>query len=136
MGLDMYLRGRKSLWAIDGAKPRMEDGFPVSDMTLDLGYWRKHPNLHGFIVQTFAGGVDECQKIDLDHDAMVKIIDAIRHEQLPHTTGFFFGQSYGTEEEAQEAIDIFTKAIAWLDAAPPPGDKNEFMRTVYYQASW
>jgi hypothetical protein len=23
----------------------------------DLGYWRKHPNLHGYIINTFAEGV-------------------------------------------------------------------------------
>lgn len=136
MGLDMHLLGRKILWAIDGAKPRMEDGFPVDDMTLNLGYWRKHPNLHGYIVQTFADGVDNCQQIDLTKDQMAQIIAAIREKRLPHTTGFFFGASDGSDAEADEAIAIFTKAIAWLDAAPPPGDKNEFMRTVYYQASW
>lgn len=137
MGLDMYLKGRKSLWSIDGAKPRMEDGFEVSDLTLDLGYWRKHPNLHGYIVQTFADGVDECQKIDLNADAMRNIIAAIKEKRLPHTDGFFFGASDGSEQEAQEAIDIFTKAIDWLtDGAAQADKRSEFFREVYYQASW
>ena len=61
MGLDMYLEGRKSRYD----KQETEDGFPLQTKVLELGYWRKHPNLHGYIVQEFADGVDECQRGDL-----------------------------------------------------------------------
>jgi hypothetical protein len=56
MGLDMYLTGEKFLMT----RNLEEDGFRLRSKTLELGYWRKHPNLHGYIVQTFADGTDEC----------------------------------------------------------------------------
>src|SRR4051812_6140992 len=95
MGLDMYLRGEKFFWT-DWETPsnnRIEDGFRVTSLQIELGYWRKHPNLHGYIVNTFAGGVDECQNITLDAEALNKIILACKVAGLPHTTGFFFGES-------------------------------------------
>ena len=62
MGLDMYLEGRRFLrtnW--ENPEANLKRGkYRVKEETLELAYWRKHPNLHGFIVQTFADGVDEC----------------------------------------------------------------------------
>ena len=108
MGLDMYLRGK------------------TGDMNEELGYWRKHPNLHGFIVEQFANGIDECQSIPLTVDNMEDIIAAAKDDKLPHTTGFFFGQSYG--DEGPEDVRIFESAIAWLEQNPT-GE-------VFYRASW
>ena len=54
MGLDMYLYGDKSVSSSSDANPVMEDGYIVSNKILDLGYWRKHANLHGYIVDRFA----------------------------------------------------------------------------------
>src|SRR5271156_4778158 len=94
MGLDMYLTGETFLMpdfqnrSID----LQEDGFCLRSKTVEMGYWRKHPNLHGYIVQTFAGGEDDCQTIDLS-DHIRTIIAAVKAQQLPHTTGFFFGGS-------------------------------------------
>lgn len=59
MGLDMYLSGRKYLRY---GNDQIEDGFRVEEKIVRLGYWRKHPNLHGYIVKTFADDVDECQQ--------------------------------------------------------------------------
>lgn len=127
MGLDMYLNGRKSLYSLRDC--RREDDFKVSSVELEIGYWRKHPNLHGYIVKTFANGVDECQVIELDQKKIQNIIKAIEESNLPHTTGFFFGASDGSEKE--EDLKIFKAALAWLDVKC----KDEY-RTVYYQASW
>jgi hypothetical protein len=116
MGLDMYLRGRKFFWSFD--TPRMEDGFRVNHVELDLGYWRKHPDLHGYIVEAFGEGRDECQSIELDVASMMNIIKAIEERRLPHTTGFFFGQSANDQYQRQADLEIFERAIAWLEAAP------------------
>jgi hypothetical protein len=111
MGLDMYLNGER--YFVD--RPAGETGsFAKKSESYELGYWRKHPNLHGYIVQTFADGRDECQKIPLDEDRLVEIIDAIRAKELPHTEGFFFGTSEGTDEEAAQDISILTAALEWL----------------------
>ncbi len=120
MGLDMYLRGKTFLWRDwrNDENNERRDSFRVTDVTIDLGYWRKHPDLHGYIVRTFAGGVDECQEIPLSADDLRKIIAAIKAKQLPHTEGFFFGASDGSEDA--ESIEIFERALAWLEAATPP----------------
>lgn len=109
MGLDMYL-----------------EGVLESSRVVELGYWRKHPNLHGYIVKTFAQGIDECQKIPLTANDLQNILTASEENRLPFTTGFFFGVS--DPEHKQETKEILTNAIAWLKENPN--------RTLYYQASW
>ena len=128
MGLDMYLRGRKFVgWSPETT--RHEDGFAINNVELELGYWRKHPNLHGFIVQTFAKGVDECQEIDLSSDDLDTIIAAVKAKMLPATTGFFFGRSDGSEHD--DDIKILEAAKTWLNTPEESG-----MRAVHYRASW
>lgn len=153
MGLDMYLTGRKffSTWA----KPnRMEDGYPIERLDVALGYWRKHPNLHGYIVKEHGPKneegepIDDCTDIELDADELVAIITAIQEDQLPDTQGFFFGTSPNKESmdkeekeafEAQkkEDLDIFGRALGWLtidhDASTPTKPFNKY---CIYRASW
>jgi hypothetical protein len=122
MGLDMYLTGDIYF------TKRRRRGQRKAEL-YDLGYWRKHPNLHGFIVRTFADGEDDCQRIHLSVDDLRKIIAAVKARELPETTGFFFGESDGTEW--REDVRIFTNAVDWLETEQP----NQW-RSVYYQASW
>lgn len=133
MGLDMYLEGRKYIYEDwrDSSKNEMEEGFRVSGKTYDLGYWRKHPNLHGYIVKTFANGVDECQDIELDQENLTWLIAAIRSGDLPHTQGFFFGASRMDQEEMENDLSVFTRALLWLQAR-----EDGTTRSVVYRASW
>jgi hypothetical protein len=109
MGLDMYLVGK------------------TSDRTnKELGYWRKHPDLHGFIVNEFGGGIDECQQIDLNEECLKQILSAVEDGDLPHTEGFFFGQSSPKDRETD--IPIIENAIFWL--------QENSDGSVFYQASW
>jgi hypothetical protein len=144
MGLDMYLNGRKFLYSTGYYKAPVEDGFQIKEKTLELGYWRKEPDLHGYIVQTFADGVDDCAPISLTTEHMRKIIEAILADKLPHTEGFFFGKSARSDAESEEerrwaaefkeeAVEIFTKAIAWVeDESVLRGE----IKSVEYRASW
>jgi hypothetical protein len=162
MGLDMYLQGRSYLYRNweNPSKNLMRDGYRVCEVMLELGYWRKHPNLHGYIVETFAGGIDECQEIPLNAESLIQIIAAIKEKQLPHTEGFFFGASDGSEDV--ETIAIFEAALRWLEGKPvinplqkpkPLGDSGLVMtevdlaavkdmvavgesRSIFYRASW
>lgn len=159
MGLDMYLTGRKDFWRTYGrGEERQEDGFIVEHIDVRLGYWRKHPNLHGYIVATFAAGIDECQPIDLTVEQLEQTLEAVKADDLPNTQGFFFGKSQ--PEDRPETIAILEKAIAWLkagDASPiqvsepihfgfglamevkPIEERpteQQVLRRVTYQASW
>lgn len=129
MGLDMYLKGQTYI-PYDKRKKDNRTGLEKEGEIFRLGYWRKHPNLHGYIVNEFAGGKDECQEIELDREALLNIMNAVKTGKLPETTGFFFGQSLGTEEERAEDIAILERAMAWLD------DDEGVYKTVIYQASW
>lgn len=115
MGLDMYLTGRKYIWQNweYPEQDRMEDDYRVEEVRVRLGYWRKHPNLHGFIVKQFAKGEDDCQEIFLTPDDCRTIIEAIKTRSLPETSGFFFGKSDGSERD--EDIAIFENAISWAE---------------------
>lgn len=116
MGLDMYLTGRKYLWPNfdHPEQDRQEDGCRVEELRIRLGYWRKHPNLHGYIVREFADGVDECQEIFLTADNLRDIISAVKENRLPHTTGFFFGSSELDNETRKRDLEIFAAALKWL----------------------
>jgi len=145
MGLDMYLRGDKfiSKWDHSQQKPEggslevdrpVVDGFEVETYVLDMGYWRKFAPLHVYIVNEFADGVDECQKIDLEADQLRKIANALRDNELPKNDdchGFFFGGPEMWDEdrsEGKEHAKLFDKAADWVDETP--------WGSVTYQASW
>lgn len=125
MGLDMFLTG--SIYMYESKA--MRDGYPISEIRIELGYWRKHPNLHGYIVQNFADGVDDCKEICLSEKDLRKIIMAIKENELPITSGFFFGESTG--EEKQNDLEIFRNSLKWLQAYKPSESKS-----IIYRASW
>lgn len=133
MGLDMYLRGEKSLSTWNDKNPRFEDDKRVCEVVVELGYWRKHPNLHGFIVNQFAEGVDECQPIELSEEDIEQILLAIDAKQLPETSGFFFGQSDDSEEQREVDRKIFKDALEWVRTRTPGSGE---WKTVVYRASW
>jgi hypothetical protein len=129
MGLDMRLVGVKSLM-----NPEMQiecDGLAVTELVVDIAYWRKHPNLHGYIVNTFAKGRDDCQEITVYREDVPDIIKAIKEYKLPHTEGFFFGTSRIGEEQIKQDVEVFEKALKWLESNPGSGYKH-----LVYRASW
>ena len=128
MGLEMYLEGKKVFWNHCDEQPQ-EDGFKVSYHVLQLGYWCKHPNLHGFIVENFAGGKDDCSPVELVEADIEEIIGAVERDALPHTTGFFFGKSDGTEKE--EDLKILRAALDWVRRK-----ERCVSKYISYQASW
>lgn len=134
MGLDMYLYG-----TLDGSSDRYTDEGEENPSAKEMGYWRKHPNLHGFFVRTFAFNVDDCEPIELNQTALDLTIEAIQKNELPHTTGFFFGASPTTTDltgqplsyvAEQIEFDVLTmqKAKQWLQDNPTG--------KIFYQASW
>jgi hypothetical protein len=164
MGLDMYLSGDKyfvpdykTLQAEYEAgkerpgpseartlgKPVDADGEAISSSQHELGYWRKFAPLHEYIVETFANGVDECQRIDLDGDDLEMIAVALTDDALPSNDncgGFLFGSGEGWDEyraEAAHHADKIRAAAQWLEASPlHPSGSHAQWRSVHYQASW
>lgn len=131
MGLDMYLYGDKFKFR-DWENPEnneTEDGFEVQLKRLNLGYWRKHPDLHGYIVRHFGDGVGDCSEILLDEKKITRLIKAVEQDNLPRTEGFFFGESL--PEYKEHTIQVLNGALKWLQ-----DEQDKCHKTVIYQASW
>jgi hypothetical protein len=96
-----------------------------------LAYWRKHPNLHGAIDEIYRrkGGTEI--SMDSFHGTVVLDLPDIEEleklalaDDLPETTGFFFGTS--REEDKAPTLEFFKRA------------REEIARgwTVWYSSSW
>jgi hypothetical protein len=105
MGLDMYaFTTREDIPAVD---------FPDPADTAKLFYWRKHPNLHGWMERLYRakGGNDEqfnLSPVRLDPADLDALEKAVRGNALPETAGFFFGQSLA--EEKNRDIEFICRA--------------------------
>jgi hypothetical protein len=95
MGLDMYAYvahragQQEQYWQQDAdvtdvSKPR------------EIAYWRKHPNLHGWMHQLWESkgnsGDFNGDELELTWQDLDALEQAVTHGQLPGTTGFFFGE--------------------------------------------
>ena len=93
MGLDMYAFATKENF--EGCTD-----FEVDDAT-EIHYWRKHPNLHGWMQQLYCdkGGTQNfnCVNVELTAVDLDELEHAIHMSELPKTRGFFFGESDGSE---------------------------------------
>lgn len=75
----------------------------------EFSYWRKHPNLQGWMEKLWRekgcpvdtddgpindeGGEFNCVRLYLTEEDIDRLEADIKEEQLPETTGFFFGSS-------------------------------------------
>jgi len=99
-------------------------------LSKELVYWRKHPDIHGWMKNLFfeKGGETES---DFNHDVVwltvkdvLNLKDAIENDNLPKTSGFFFGDSEGRGKEKDlEEVDKMLEALS----------KGSL---IYYTSSW
>ena len=104
MGLDMY-----ALVAPKNNIPA-EVNFDLNDVgdLREIHYWRKHPNLHGWMHNLYLakGGTEQfnCVPVVLTEADIDDLEQAIRNGELPQTSGFFFGESDGSEQSEDLAF--------------------------------
>jgi len=122
MGLDMYAYATEEtpLAAVDFSEPQKMQ---------ELHYWRKHPNLHGWMEALYKAKGGSNPDFNLDPVTLtaadLDVLEAaIRGEELPETSGFFFGQSDGSEQE--DDLDFVQKGRAAIGEG----------KTVFYLAWW
>lgn len=94
-----------------------------------LAYWRKHPNLHGWMERLYRkrGGTDTFNHIELElcWDDIDNLEKTIRASQLPVTTGPYFGNISDTryyEEDLKFCQDAKAELFLGLK--------------VFYNSSW
>ena len=92
MGLDMYA------YAATQSNDSATQGKLVQR---EIAYWRKHPNLHGWMQQLWENKMNEESRdsphdfngieLELTWEDLEDLERAVTHKQLPSTSGFFFG---------------------------------------------
>lgn len=108
--------------------PESPVDFNTDDAT-ELYYWRKHPNLHGWMQKLYLakGGTApsfNCVPVQLEPEDLERLEADIRAQKLPYTDGFFFGETDGTEVEDDLAF-IFKAKAAIAEGL-----------TVFYDSWW
>lgn len=121
MGLDMYAFTTTQ-------KPAQPVDFE-DDSEEQIHYWRKHPNLHGWMERLYRakGGTEEmfnCVNVELTAADLDALENVIKENKLPETCGFFFGETDGSERE--DDLAFIAKARAVLAEG----------RYVYYTSWW
>ena len=122
MGLDMYAFVTRNA-------PSKEVDFDEPSTLEEIHYWRKHPNLHGWMEQLYRrkGGQNpdfNVAPVVLNDGDIDRLEQDIRRNQLPYTDGFFFGASDGTEVAGD--LDFIANARAAIALG----------MTVFYIADW
>ena len=134
MGLDMYVYAKKTDLTDD---VRVDFDVDYDWQKDELCYWRKHPNLHGWMQSLYyeKGGKSENgfngDKVRLTDEDVNALEKAIEEDTLPFTQGFFFGQSPTKDDEYYEkekAHDL--ECIERMRDALCQG------QTVWYTSSW
>ena len=125
MGLDMYAFSTN-------AKPKTDVDFETKNFKPEeVHYWRKHPNLHGWMQNLY--NVKGGQGRDFNGDCVVLDnfdLDNLEHDleqgDLPDTTGFFFGNSVRDDDELKNDLEFVRKARTAIANG----------KTVYYTSWW
>ena len=105
MGLDQYAYARKGAPETEtrhieylddgGIKQTQTEVQVIYTDEIELAYWRKHPNLQGWMEQLWrekgGEGKFNCVYVDLTAADLNDLERAIEGEELPETEGFFFG---------------------------------------------
>ncbi len=128
MGLDQFAYKTK----VKPSKPVdfQEEVYGDDVKREEIHYWRKHPNVHGFMEEIYRekGGEQSfnCRPVELTQSDINRLASMILDRELPETSGFFFGQSSGDSEEEDEDLGFCKKA-------------SEAIRegyTVFYDSWW
>lgn len=109
-------------------------------VSVPIGYWRKANQIHGWIVDNCAGGVDECQKIYIPRSKAEELVSICKEvikdkskarDLLKPREGFFFGGDQIDSwyiDQLKHTVKVFEKAIK-------AGDNGD-IESITYQASW
>jgi hypothetical protein len=134
MGLDMYAytaarAGQQNEFYETG--DYVDGDFVNTKVTkpVELAYWRKHPNLHGWMHQLWESRGNEGSfngdELELTAEDLDALEQAVTHGQLPTTGGFFFGNPCD-EHYREQDLEFIKNARAEL-----------FMGLkVFYNSSW
>ena len=97
--------------------------------TEEFKYWRKHPNLQGWMEELYysKGGESEfnCVNVQLTWEDLENLEHAIKNNILPETKGFFFGNN-SSDDYKEEDLQFIEDALEAIE----DGDD------IYYSSWW
>ena len=130
MGLDMYAYVAAKAGAMNEyySQPgSLAEGTVTKPR--EIAYWRKHPNLHGWMEQLWESKGNEGDfngdELELTWQDLDELEQAVTHGQLPGTSGFFFGRN-ADEEYRESDLEFIKNARAELFLG----------LKVFYNSSW
>jgi hypothetical protein len=105
MGLDQYAYARKGEPQIESSEIEYTDAEGntqkeihkevIFEDQIELAYWRKHPNLQGWMEELWHekgnDGEFNCVDVELTAADLDDLETSLSHKALPATSGFFFG---------------------------------------------
>ena len=104
------------------------DSGPV-EKPREIAYWRKHPNLHGWMHKLWNerghDGDFNGDELELTFEDLDRLEYVVKHKELPGTTGFFFGNDSDDYYRDQDLEFIRTAR----------SELTQGMR-VFYNSSW
>ena len=131
MGLDMYAYVARK-------KDEMKEYYESYDYETDSGpvvkpreiaYWRKHPNLHGWMHKLWNekghAGDFNGDELELTFEDLDRLEYVVKHRELPGTSGFFFGTDADDHYRADD-LEFIKQARSEL---------TQGMK-VFYNSSW
>lgn len=111
MGLDQYGFARRG-------EPVERDGKLEYTDKVELAYWRKHPNLEGWMGDLYSrkGGTEEfnCQEVELTLEDLEDLERAVNFKEMPETAGFFFGDD-SDEHYREQDLEFIRDARNAID---------------------
>ena len=125
MGLDMYayaVSKRDAISEFEIAKDAERE---------ELHYWRKHHDLHGWMENLYrdkGGDADSfnCIPVELTVDDLDNLQQALLEDNLPRTSGFFFGDNPPDLETMREDLMFVQKCRIAIKEG----------KVVYYDSWW
>ena len=136
MGLDMYAyvaaRAGQQNEFYEGAEWDEDSGNminPAVNKPRELAYWRKHPNLHGWMERLWRerGGDGDFNgdELELTAEDLDNLEYDVQNNRLPPTSGFFFGEG-ADDYYKQDDLKFIQEARAEMFLG----------LKVFYNSSW
>ena len=81
----------------DGNEEEVVEYYNEWEDSKELAYWRKHPNLQGWMedlwIEKGNSGEFNCVDLELTLGDLEALEESLDNEALPETAGFFFGEN-------------------------------------------
>jgi len=131
MGLDMYAyvaKKNNEMKEYYESYDYETDSDPVAKPR-EIAYWRKHPNLHGWMHKLWNerghSGDFNGDELELTWEDLDRLEYVVKHQELPGTSGFFFGNDSDDHYRDQD--------LKFINEA-----RAEITRgwRVFYNSSW